>query len=266
MNSYEAKQAARKARLEQMSSDASAKSNLVFRHARKMGEAIPFGQPILVGHHSEGQDRRYRARIHDTFGKAVALSDRADHYAQKAAAVGTGGISSDDPDALVKLRREVEALETTQARMKAANKAIRTHKTPEAQLAALVAQGFTETQAGKLLEKDFCGRIGFPDYALKNNNANIRRIKARVAELEQRRKRADVEQVGATYTYREDTAENRVMFLFEGKPDQDTRALLKRHGFHWSPSRDGQPWVRQLSNAGLWAAQQVRAALDKSGE
>ncbi len=32
-------------------------------------------------------------------------------------------------------------------------------------------------------QPDFCGRTGFPDYALQNNNANIRRIKQRIEEL-----------------------------------------------------------------------------------
>jgi hypothetical protein len=102
MNSYEEKQAARKARLEDRASSAQAESATVYKRAKTMASAIPFGQPILVGHHSEGRDRNYRGRIHGTFGKAFALSDKAEHYAQKAASVGTGGISSDDPDAVIK--------------------------------------------------------------------------------------------------------------------------------------------------------------------
>lgn len=70
------------------------------------------------------------------------------------------------------------------------------------------------------------------------------------------------EEAGKGYTYREDTDENRVMFLFEGKPDEATRQLLKTNGFKWSPSRDGKPWVRHLNNAGLWHAKMVREKLD----
>jgi hypothetical protein len=32
--------------------------------ADQMAEHIPLGQPILIGHHSENRDRRYRERIH----------------------------------------------------------------------------------------------------------------------------------------------------------------------------------------------------------
>lgn len=263
MNKYEAKQAARKARFEERAAKAGAESASTYARARRMGEAIPFGQPILVGHHSEKRDRNYRERIHNTYGKAFALDDTAKHYAQKAASVGTGGISSDDPDALDKLRAELVTLEGNQERMKAANQVIRQRAgDEEEQVNGLLALGWlTNAQARELVRPDYAGRVGFPAYALSNNNANIRRIKARIAELEQRRQRADVEREGNGYTYREDAEENRVMFVFPGKPDEATRTLLKSHAFKWSPSRGA--WVRQLNNAGLWAAEQVRAALDK---
>lgn len=260
MNAYEQKQAARKARYEERAEQASAESTSTYNRARGMAQAIPFGQPILVGHHSETRDRNYRDRIHTTYGKAFALQDKAKHYEQKAASVGTGGISSDDPEAIEKLRAELANVEQAQERMKAANKAIRTHKTEEARIAALVAQGLTEAQAAELLKPDFAGRVGFPSYALSNNNANARRIAGRIAELEKRRQRVDVEQEAEGYTYREDTEENRVMFVFPGKPDEATRALLKRHAFKWSPSRGA--WVRQLNNAGIWAGQEVKKALN----
>lgn len=260
MNSYEAKQAARKARLEERAEKVSAESVSTYKRARDMGEAIPFGQPILVGHHSEGRDRNLRGRIHNTYGKAFALQDKAKHYEQKAARVGTGGISSDDPSALEKLRSELDGLQRSQELMKAANKAIRANRTTETQTAALVALGFTHSQAVEAIKPDFAGRVGFPSYALSNNTASIRRIAARIAELEQRRQRANVERAGNGYTYREDPDENRVLFSFPGKPDESTRALLKSHAFKWSPSRGA--WVRQLNNAGLWAAAAICAVLD----
>ncbi|WP_139156739.1 DUF3560 domain-containing protein, partial [Enterobacter asburiae] len=122
MNSYEQKQQARRARYEARADQASQEADATYSKARTMAEAIPFGQPILIGHHSEGRDRRYRARIHDTFGKSFALQDKATHYAAKAAAVGTGGISSDDPDAIEKLRAERESVREAQDRMKTAKR------------------------------------------------------------------------------------------------------------------------------------------------
>ncbi|QGG78967.1 DUF3560 domain-containing protein (plasmid) [Pseudomonas syringae USA011] len=261
MNAYERRQEERRERLEERAERASQEAAAVYGQARKMAEVIPFGQPILVGHHSEGRDRRYRGRIHDKFGKSFALQDKAKHYEQKAASVGTGGISSDDPDAIQKLRAELEGCEQSQERMKAANKAIRAHKTADTQIAALLALGFNDKQASELVKPDFAGRIGFADYSLKNNNANMRRIKGRIAELEKNTTRLAVERVGKGFSYREDPEENRVMFFFDGKPDEATRKLLKSHGFNWSPSRDGKPWIRKLNNAGIWNGHHVFEAL-----
>lgn len=68
-----------------------------------MADCIPFGQPILVGHHSEGRDRNFRKRIHNTFGKSFQAQDKAKHYEQKAAAIENNrAIFSDDPQAIQK--------------------------------------------------------------------------------------------------------------------------------------------------------------------
>lgn len=261
MNSYEQKQADRRERYEERAEKAAAESDALYAAARKRSEVIPFGQPILVGHHSERRDRNYRAGIHRMTERSFALSDKAAHYQEKAASVGTGGISSDDPDALVKLRAELAECEASQQRMKDANKAIRVGKTPDKQLPKLVALGFSESAAQTLLKGDHCGRVGFAPFQLSNNNANMTRIKKRIEDLEARRSREAVEIKTEGYTYREDAEENRVMFEFNGKPAEDVRTVLKRYAFKWSPSRSA--WVRQLSNAGIYAGKQVRVELDK---
>lgn len=262
MNDYEQKQADRKARLEARADKTRQQAEVIYKEARRMGEAIPFGQPILVGHHSEGRDRRYRGRIHDKFGQSFALEGKANHYDQKAASVGTGGISSDDPDAVQKLKAQLEGCKQSQEMMKAANKAIRAGKNPAEKLANLQNVGYSEDQARDLIQPDFCGRVGFPAYSLSNNSANMRRIELRIKDLERSLEAEAVEVVGKIYTYKEDPEENRAMFLFEGKPAADVRAILKRHAFHWSPGRDGQPWVRKLTASGRGAAECVRKQLD----
>ena len=256
MNSYERKQAARRARLEARAEAAAKASAAAYNQAHSMAEAIPFGQPILIGHHSEMRDRTYRGKIHNKFGQAFGLADKAKHYEQKAASVGTGGISSDDPDAISKLRNELATLDAVHTRMKRANYAIRREARSE-----LAEMGFTPGQIEELFKPDFAGRVGFPSYALSNNRANARRIAERIRVLEARAEGMDVRHEGAGYVYREDLTENRVMFEFPDKPDADTRDLLKRHAFKWSPSRGA--WVRQLTPAGRYAGKLVREALDE---
>jgi hypothetical protein len=53
--------------------------------------------------------------------KGVEASRKADQLQQRAAAVGTAGMSSDDPDAAEKLKAKLVKLEETVARMKSAN-------------------------------------------------------------------------------------------------------------------------------------------------
>ncbi|WP_175771844.1 DUF3560 domain-containing protein [Burkholderia ambifaria] len=269
MNKYEARQQARRERLEDAADNAQSEANATHSRARSMASVIPFGQPILVDHYSAGRDRRYRARIGKTFERAFALNDKAADLRAKAEAVGTGGISSDDPDAIDKLRAQLVTLRERQERMVASNKVIRKHAgNADAQVAALVALGYyTEESARSVITPDHVRRIGFPSYALQNNSANARRIEIRIKELEKARESVGVEEVCDGYTYREDTADNRIWFVFDGKPDEAIRAILRRYAFKWSPKRPGQPHVRQLTNASRYAAQMVRkeiAALKKT--
>lgn len=263
MNDYELKQEARRERYERKAEQLRAEAGRLHDQAHDMASVIPLGQPILVGHYSEGRDRRYRERIHNTFGKAFATMDKADYYEQKAASVGTGGISSDDPDAVRKLREKLAELEKLQEWMKQANALIRKHKTPERQMPALMEElGMSEAEARELLTPSWANTVGFMPFQLQNNNANIRRVRHRIQQLEQAAQNVTVEQECGSYTYREDAEENRVMFLFDGKPEPEVRALLKSHGFKWSPTRGA--WVRMLNNMGRYAAERVRRELNKA--
>ena len=228
-----------------------------------MGEAIPFGQPILVGHHSEKSDRAYRNRMNGHYEKAHELSEKAAYYERKAESVGRGGISSDDPDAIQKLTEKLEGLKANQGKMKAANRAIRMKDVKKGD-AKLREQGYTDEQIAELRKPDFCGRVGYPDYALSNNNANIHRIEGRIKELQRRQEYEDTGEVIKTDLYEYKIADNRCQFVFDGKPEDEVRAVLKRHAFKWSPSRGA--WVRQASASGRYAAESVKKELEQFTE
>lgn len=260
MNSYEEKLARRKAYYERKAAEATAESKTEYETAHKMASAIPFGQPILVGHYSERSDRAYRGRMSRHFDKSIEADKKAEYYAHKAEAVGKGGISSDDPDALEKLTGKLNLLKHYQDFMKAVNKAVRLKDTEKGD-ARLIALGIPAAQIPKYREPDFCGRIGFPDYELRNNNAKIKSVKNRINALERMKEQAattqDVE--NDLYTFRID--ENRVQFIFNGKPEPAIRNILKAHRFRWSPSRGA--WVRQATLNGTYAAEAVRKELDE---
>lgn len=278
MNRYEIKQEARRARLEQAADRAEARSNEAYKRADLSEETtgIPFGQPIIVGHHSENRHRATLKRADNAMRKSVEESKRADELRSKAAAVGKGGISSDDPDAITKLSDKLENLETSQANMKAANKVVRKWArkgvTPEckgeafdayaAELVA-VADHFAPAIARELLKPQWgnAGPIGFAPYQLTNNNAEINRLKKRIAQLEKARSAETKEhEFQGVCKVVENVEENRLQFLFDGKPDAETRATMKSHGFRWAPSQEA--WQRKLTGNARYAA---RLALKELG-
>lgn len=183
---------------------------------------------------------------------------------RKIQSVGKGGIMSDDKDAIAKLTAKLEKLEKHQATMKAANAAVRLKDTEKGD-AKLAEMGYTPEEIKQLRTPDFCGRIGYPDYEMKNNNANIRRIKERIAALEKEAQRAEESAgtgpvKGDGYELVENSEMGRIQFVFDGKPDDDTRALLKANGFRWAPSQGA--WQRMLNDNGRSAARRVMQALD----
>jgi hypothetical protein len=60
------------------------RSEEAFEKSQKAVEGIPFGQPILVGHHSEGMHRAAIRRSDQAMGKSVEESNKAEAHESKA--------------------------------------------------------------------------------------------------------------------------------------------------------------------------------------
>jgi hypothetical protein len=251
---YAERRAARIARLEARAAKASAVSADRLGAAHRIGAGIPFGQPILVGHHSERRARRDAEKIHDNMRKGVEAGKLAESLARRAAAAEEStAISSDNPEAVELLRGKVRDLEASVETMKKANKLIRKGATVESLMSDL---GWNMKTAQTVLRPDFCGRVGFPPFELTNRGAEIRRCKKRIAELEARSTKAG--------EGREDTIgdvrivwsveENRVQIFYPGKPADAVRAELKAHGFKWAPSAGA--WQR-LASENSWQAARI---------
>ena len=187
--------------------------------------------------------------------KSIEADKESKQLAACAAAVGSGGISGDDPEAVKRLRGQLMKLEQDQERMKRANDAIRWHAKAGqlAQLAALTTLGFSEQRAQKLLQADFAGRLGFPGWALTNNNTNIRRIKKRIADFTARaaapeREAVEGEVDGQAFKLVENREANRVQIV-RGQAKQRRTAAPQGSGLPLG----GEPerWQRQHSN-GAW--------------
>jgi len=71
-------------RLTERAERVQAQAGAASERAHAIGDGIPLGQPILVGHHSERRHRRDLARIDAALGQAVAGYGYANHLQQRA--------------------------------------------------------------------------------------------------------------------------------------------------------------------------------------
>ena len=147
--------------------------------------------------------------------------------------------------------------------MKAANKTIRLKDTEKGN-EQLRIMGYSDEQINGLREPDFCGRVGHPDYALQNNNANIHRIEGRIKELRTTKDRGTLETENQFFKIVENTKVMRLQLFFDGKPEPEVRDVLKSNGFRWAPSQSA--WQRQLTNNARYALKRVIEKLEEMKE
>ena len=195
MNHYEERLERRRERLEARAARLRREGESRIAGAKRIADVIPMGQPILVGHHSEKRHRRDIDRIHNGFSKGYGALKEADDLDRRAESVGSGGISSDDPEAVTKLQEQLEQMQGRQVFMKGVNLIMKkaglfngTDLDAAARIERVIAQGYERPGAERLLidallAGKYNGVIGYPGYALSNGSANIRRIKQRIEHL-----------------------------------------------------------------------------------
>lgn len=250
---YEAKREARYNRLVAAAERAEKESAATLAQADKMASIIPFGQPILVGHYSEKSDRRYRERIHNKMRRGYDLYQHAQDLKRRAeASRNCHTIFSDDPSAVEKLEDKIARLEKRQAAMVKANRLLRKNDR-----AGLLEMGYSEPTIARLMTPDFCGRIGYPDYEIKNNGANIRRLKTRIETVQAHASDETTETEAGGVRIVDSVEDNRVQVYFPGKPSESCRSELKSFGFHWTPSIGA--WQRFRGNGVVALAQMIVA-------
>lgn len=167
-------------------------------------------------------------------------------------------IYSNDALVLEKLNNKLADLENLQQEMKKKNAYYRKNKTMKGY------EGLSDEDAESLdneIKKSYSWeQCPCPFYYLKNNNAEIRRIKARIAEIERLKKEAKnpntekYQHVDGVEVV-ENSEAMRIQLMFDGKPDEETRNILKSNGFRWSPSF--KAWQRQLNSNGMYATKRV---------
>ena len=167
-------------------------------------------------------------------------------------------ILSKDENAIEKLQEKIATLEHSKELMKDLNKFFR-------------KGGKIEDYNGEITEKlkshiDFMIRQGWqPQFDTTNTNAEIKRLKARLEKLQK------IKEEGTTETTTEDTEGNelftvvknteimRLQLIFDGKPEEEVRNILKKNGFRWSPHYGA--WQRQLTDNALYSLKRVTEAI-----
>lgn len=174
---------------------------------------------------------------------------------------GTGPIDFSDPDARKMLVDRLEAAKALHESKKQANAYYRKHKTLDGCPGITGKDREWLTRPGVFAKGDgspltFYG-VPFPAYDLQLDNAAIKRYAARLEEYDnlqaQRDADADTEFDGGRIV--RNVEQNRLQIIFDGKPDEETRAALKSHGFRWSPKN--QAWQRQLTQNAVYDANHI---------
>lgn len=188
---------------------------------------IANGQPILIGHHSENRLRKLHKQADNDHRKAIELAEKSERYEKRATNVqNSNAIYNDDPNALLKLKEKLARLEHERELIKA-----REHE----------------------------------PWVLSNVTAKIRETKLRIKRLEEQEKLMfpDTNFKGGKAVHNKDI--NRIQLIFDGKPDEEIRKQLKRHGFHWS--RNEGAWQREFNSRTIWVTETlIRDILNKENE
>ncbi len=225
-------------RREEWAQKRTAQSNAEFAKSDAIGKHIPFGQPILVGHHSEKRARRDQEKMCNALDRSVENANMASHHVQKAAGLRDyldKSIFSDDEDAVEAIDAKITELEEAQAFMVAVNKICRSKKLSDVEKACEIKTAYPklshETIDGILHPKRDYEDVGFPRWALSNNSANVRRYKQRLESIKARQERQQRAENAPDGILIEGNEYVRVTFT--EKPERDILDALRAANFYW---------------------------------
>lgn len=167
-------------------------------------------------------------------------------------------IYSNDANALQRLKARLAQLESNQEQWKRVNAYWRKHGT-------MIGYGLSEEAETRINEEMKTNGLSqpIPGWRLTNNNAEIHRIRDRIAELERLKEQADAPADEAERRYpeiegvtvRENSEAMRIELYFDEKPTDEARILLKGAAFKWAPSKGA--WQRQLTSNAVRATQRL---------
>ena len=218
------------------------KADQSYERAHDLVKDIPFGQPVLVGHHSEKRHRGVLAKADAAGFKGVEHSKMAEHHASKADGIERQlekTIFSDDPNAIEALTAKADEIDRYRERCKALNAIFKKTggATSEEKLKRMMVDGtITAEEAAEALRNltySWEKTKLFPAYHLANQGANARRIRERIKELEVRGEFLKKVAAAGGVLIQRYPDKNWCRVTFEEKPSREILGGLRSAGYRW---------------------------------
>lgn len=103
-------------RFEDYSSKRAVEASQTADSVQQLANGIPFGQPILVGHHSERRARKDAQRIEDGMRKSISLFETSEYWVRRAQGVISSANYGDKPAVRARRIKKLEAERRAQVR------------------------------------------------------------------------------------------------------------------------------------------------------
>lgn len=171
--------------------------------------------PMITGPARFPVDRNRKA-MESEEKRLCALLSYYKHITSPKAQYVDNGIRSGKVDTSEKLQVEIDRLIAEQERMKAHNVEVR------------------RTKQGEL----------FKTFQLTNNLANIKRLQERLRS-EAFLQNTSIDTIGKGFTVKTNDELGRIQIVFDAKPNEKVREVLKKLAFKWAPSQNA--WQRQTT-------------------
>lgn len=233
-----------------------AKADSHFNAAHRIGDAIPFGQPILIGHHSERHHRRDIERIDSNMRNGIERQEMAANHVSKAGGIERAldtSIFSDDSNALEALEQRIKEHEADRERMKTINKLYR-----KGDAEGLAALGLNLDSLKEKLAKAGPYWVSAPHlpYEMSNLGGRITADRKRLEVIKARQARTAEAEAAPNGVIIKQCQGGYVRVTFAEKPSRDILNALRAANFWWgNASWSGKeealpPSVRELAAGG----------------
>ena len=223
---YRERREAKAERLRDWADKREVKADAASERVHAIADNIPFGQPILKGHHSQRRAERDQDTITRNMGKMVENSRKASDFRSRAGNIESAldnSIYSDDPDAVDALKARIASLEAQRDQIKADNAAFRTAHKVELKTMTAYERGQALPHAA---------------YELTNLSSNIKRNKDRLVLIERDQARALRSEMAGGLLI-EQLQGGYVSITFSEKPSREILDALRGAEFSW---RRGSWW------------------------